>query len=240
VSVIGTSSEWADLIGPIVPEILKLVVASWRGMSSPTEDQSEDDITLALCRALQKNRTTRQLMFQIRPQVIELEPAAGNDLGRMDIAFIPLVPREDIYFCLESKKLNVTTNGRSRAYASEYVVFGMLRFVTGQYSRAVHHGGMIGYVLDGDVLRAMSNVEANVQKNHATLGMAAPGSLDASSVLPDDDRARETRHQRAHEEKLFCIHHLFMAARGGKEGGPLAEARPEVPALSLTRGGIAR
>lgn len=33
----------------------------------------------------------------------------------------------------------------------------MLRFVTGQYSKAVRHGGMIGYVLDGNVSRAMTN-----------------------------------------------------------------------------------
>ena len=45
----------------------------------------------------------------------------GEDLGRLDIAFIPLVPREDIYFCLESKRLNVVKDGKLRAYASEYV-----------------------------------------------------------------------------------------------------------------------
>ncbi|MEA2916556.1 MAG: hypothetical protein QOJ15_8637, partial [Bradyrhizobium sp.] len=30
--------------------------------------------------------------------MIELDPTAGQDQGRMDIAFQPLVPREDIYF----------------------------------------------------------------------------------------------------------------------------------------------
>ena len=98
-------------------------------------------------------------MFQIRTQVVELDPMPGEDLGRMDIVFIPLVPREDIYFCLESKRLNVVKDGETRAYASEYVTFGMLRFVTGQYSKAVRHGGMIAYVLDGNLSRAISNIE---------------------------------------------------------------------------------
>lgn len=211
-SVVGISTEWADLIDPMVPEILKLVVTTWEAMPSPASDEGEDTITVALCRALQQNRTARGLMFQIRTQVVELEPVSGEDLGRMDIVFIPLVPREDIYFCLESKRLNVTKDGKSRAYASEYVTFGMLRFVTGQYSRVVRHGGMIAYVLDGNRARAMSNVEANIRRQHSVLCMTAPGAFLASTVLTDDARARETHHNRAHEAKLFRIHHMFMAS----------------------------
>jgi len=150
-------------------------------------------------------------MFQIHTQLVELEPAIGEEFGRQDIVFIPLVPREDIYFCLESKRLNVVKKGKLRAYASEYVTFGMLRFVTGQYSKAVRHGGMIGYVLDGNVSQAITNVEGNVQTHHAALCMTSPGVLQSSTVLKDDARARETHHQRTHETTLFRIHHLFMA-----------------------------
>jgi hypothetical protein len=210
VTVIGTSAEWANLIDPMVPEIIKLVIATWEEMSSPPPDEGEDNITVALCRALQQSRTARGLMFQIRTQVVELEPVVGQDLGRMDIVFIPLVPREDIYFCLESKRLNVVKNGETRSYASEYVTFGMMRFVTGQYSKAVRHGGMVAYVLDGNLSRAMTNVEANIQKHHCALRMAAPGSFLPSGVLKDDSRARETHHSRTHEANLFSIHHLFM------------------------------
>jgi hypothetical protein len=142
-SVIGISTEWSDLIDPMLPEILRLVVASWQEMPTPASDDKEDDITNALWRTLKQNRTARGLMFQIRTQVVELDPMPGEDFGRMDIAFIPLVPREDIYFCLESKRLNVIKSCTLRTYASEYVRFGMLRFVTGQYSKAVHHGGML-------------------------------------------------------------------------------------------------
>jgi hypothetical protein len=211
VSIIGISTEWSDLIDPMVPEILNLVIASWQEMPSPATDEKEDNITVTLCRILMQNRTARGLMFQVRTQVVELDPMPGQDLGRLDIAFIPLVPREDIYFCLESKRLNVVKNGERRAYASEYVQFGMLRFVAGQYSKAVRHGGMIGYVLDGDVSDAMTNVEANIRQRHKELCMTPPGAFVSSTVLKGDTRARETHHQRAHETVLFRIHHLFMA-----------------------------
>jgi hypothetical protein len=111
---------------------------------------------------------------------------------------------------LESKRLNVVKNGEARAYASEYVTFGILRFVTGQYSKAVRHGGMIAYVLDGNLSRAMSNIENNMQRQHSALGMTAPGSFLPSTSLKGDARARETHHRRVHETQLFRIHHLFV------------------------------
>ncbi|HWH60679.1 MAG TPA: hypothetical protein VN682_23840 [Terriglobales bacterium] len=209
-TIIGASADWADLIDSMVPEILELVIASWQQMTSPVADEKEDDITIALWRLLTQNRTARGLMFQIRIQVVELDPVPGEDFGRMDIVFIPPVPREDIYFCLESKRLNAIKKGKPRTYASEYVRLGMLRFVTGQYSKAVQHGGMLGYVLDAKVPEAINSVEENIKQRHKELCMAPPGAFQPSSVIPADDRARETHHQRAHEKSCFRIHHLFM------------------------------
>jgi hypothetical protein len=210
-SIVGAPTDWSNLIDPLVPDILRLVIASWEGMRPPAPDAREDDISVELYRALQQNRTARGLMFQIGTQQVELDPAPGQDVGRMDITFRPLVPREDIYFCLECKRLNVNKDGVLRAYAAEYVTFGMLRFVTGQYANAVQHGGMIGYVLDGNVARAMANVESNLQTQHVVLRMTAPGAFQRSSILTRDDRARETHHGRDHQTTLFCVHHLFMA-----------------------------
>lgn len=211
-SVIGSPCEWADLIDPMIPEVLRLVVVTWRTMSPPLPDAKEDEITTALCRALRDNRTARELMFTIDTQLVELDPVPGEDLGRLDIAFRPLIPREDIYFCLECKRLNVVNKGQTRAYAAEYVLRGMIRFVTGQYSRAVRHGGMLGYVLDGRVDDAIANVSVNVQAQCGPLCMDQPGTMHPSSILTEEISARETVHRRSHESVEFRIHHLFMGA----------------------------
>jgi hypothetical protein len=211
--VVGSPAEWVDLIDPMVPAILSLVVSSWEEMPAHATDETEDNITLLLCRKLRQNKKARVLPFQVRPQTIELDPLPGSDeeTGRMDIVFIPITDDEDIYFCLESKRLNVVKDGKPRTYASEYVKKGMIRFVTGFYAKAVRHGGMLAYVLDGNVPKAMSNVEANIQINHAELCMASPGQFVQSRILTSDERARETHHQRSQESGLFRIHHLFMA-----------------------------
>jgi hypothetical protein len=209
-SILGPPTDWTDLIGSMVPVILQLVITTWEGMTLPGPDQREDDISEALCRALRKNREARKLMFQIHNQYVELEPAAGEDLGRIDIAFVPLVPREDIYFCFECKRLNVVANGTKRAYAAEYVTFGVVRFVNGQYALAVRHGGMLGYVLDGDIDGAIDNVESNLRSHCDALGMKPPGAFEPSAILPGDRRARETHHRRQNDSAPFSIHHLFM------------------------------
>ena len=209
-SVIGAPTEWTDLIDTLVPQILTLVIATWEGLSAPASDAREDDVTIALCRALRQNRTARALPFQVYTQQVELDPVPGEDMGRLDITFLPCIPREDIYFCLECKRLNVVKGDKRPAYASQYVRFGMLRFITGQYAKAVRHGGMVAYVLDGNVPRAIANVGANIRAQYSALCMTAPGAFLRSTVLKHDNRARETHHHRAHETNLFCIHHLFM------------------------------
>lgn len=141
---------------------------------------------------------------------------AGEEAGRLDIVFNLLVPSEEIYFCLEGKRLNVVTDDGKRTYASEYVRLGMMRFVSGQYSRAVRHGGMIGYVLDHEIGRAIERVEANVRAQWDALGMTQPEGLGRSVVLGrTEERARESHHRRKNENGTFCIHHLFMAPRRG-------------------------
>jgi hypothetical protein len=229
-SIMGAPGDWAGVIDSMVPDILHLVVTTWATLPLPSPDEKEDDITNRLCIALRQNRTSRELMFYVQPQMVELEPLAGQDLGRMDIAFLPtghgFVPREDIYFCLECKRLNVVNDGETRSYASEYVLYGMMRFVMGQYAKSVRHGGMLGYVLDGDVPRAIRNVQENVRARHAELRMDTPGQLEPSAILDRDARARETRHRRSHEPTAFRIHHLFMAGDPNRPSLLGAAARP--------------
>ncbi|MFH1747236.1 MAG: hypothetical protein ABIG44_09365 [Planctomycetota bacterium] len=219
-NVIGSPTNWADLLEQMLPQLLRLTIDTWRALPGRLGSDREDDITNALCSALRANRTVRQLPFYVDTQMVELDPAAGQDLGRLDIAFRPTglsgPPNESLYFCLECKRLNVPMNGRIRTYASEYVRHGMIRFVSGQYSRAVRHGGMLGYVLDSKVQAAINSIATIVQRQCTLLGMDPPGKLQLSSKVPlswivaDRVDARETHHRRKHDSAFFLIHHLFV------------------------------
>jgi len=209
-TLIGTPVQWANLIESLVPEIMDLVISTWKEMSPPP-DAYEDPTTEELCRCLRQNRHNSKLPFRIDIQMVELDPAVGQDQGRMDIVFSPMLPREDIYFCLECKRLNVINNGHVRSYATEYVTHGMMRFVSGKYSAVGRNGGMLGYVLDGNITQAIENVSRIIQNRHLDLGMQPPGHINTSTVRPGDSRVRETQHKRRHNSDPFQIHHIFVS-----------------------------
>lgn len=208
--MVGTPDQWVDLIDTMVPNILDLVTSAWEEMPPLAGDAHEDPTTETLCRLLRQHRNACELPFRIDYQMVELDPAAGQDQGRLDIAFSPMVPRENIYFALECKRLNVVGPGGVRSYAGEYVIHGMRRFIHGQYAAVVRHGGMLAYVLDRQLDSAIQNVSNAIRQRHVDLGMAPPGRMLASSVRDATTRFRETRHMRAHNSDPFAIHHIFV------------------------------
>lgn len=208
----GAPDDWLDLIASLVPQILRLVWSTWQTMPALEPDALEDPTTDELCRRLRGSRTAAELPIRIDIQMVELGTSADAEQGRMDIVFSPLVPTEQVYFCLECKRLNVIKEGTKRRLATEYVIHGMMRFITGRYASEVLEGGMLGYVLNGDVADATARVSAAVAARQVELGMERPGLLLQSGVLSEVEYARETRHRRGAADEQFIIHHLFVPA----------------------------
>lgn len=206
----GDPAGWDDLFANnLVPSVLELVLEAWATIDKPVGDEHEDATTVRLHCAMLKGKDRSRHAFLIRIQDVEVDTSLGKVTGRKDIAFFPAT-EEDIYFCLEAKRLNVVVNGVRKALADEYVKNGMQRFVDGKYGGRVRHGGMLGYVLDGDVARAMTNVSNNIDANRVALCMAQSGTWRRSSSRPTDTHARESVHYCLREPAGFLIHHVFV------------------------------
>ena len=69
------------------------------------------------------------------------------------------------------KRLNVPSDAGRRSLAKEYVMDGLSRFTTGQYSENLPVGFMLGYVLNGDVKYVASSVQAKIieHREHVAL-----------------------------------------------------------------------
>jgi hypothetical protein len=211
-SVAGNPEQWDDLFEQdLLPAVLTLVFATWHQIEKPAQDAREDDISKRLYLALVNGKDRNTHAFLIRYQDVEVDDDVSKESGRKDIVFFPSLFDEPIYFCLEAKRLNALVSGQRRSLADEYVKEGMQRFVDRKYSRHVRHGGMLGYVLDGDVDRAIGNVSNCIRLHRATLRMEEPAELLRSRIRPDDPHTRETRHRRPNETIVFCLHHLFVA-----------------------------
>ena len=212
-TILGNSEQWRDLLDSLVPDIVNVILAAWATMPPIAQDAKEDPVSEELCRRLRAAKDLSELPLQVRPQIVELDSAAaGVDQGRIDIVFLPLVPDEAIYFALECKRVNVRqADGSIRRYFSEYVTQGLTRFVTGQYSHAVRHGGMLAFVLDGDVDAAIAGILKNVLDKRDVLRMLG-AVIHPSRYAPTKPNLRETTHTRPGEAGEVVVQHFFMPA----------------------------
>jgi len=210
--IVGDTSNWDDFFQQdLVPAVLDYVVTTWEQMPKPGPSDLEDTISDKLYSALVNAKRRSGFPFLIRREDLEFDLDLAKESGRKDIVFFPSLQKEEIYLCLEAKRLNAVISGVRRSLADDYVKEGMQRFVDGKYARFVRHGAMLAYVLDGDTDRAMQNVENNIRKRLKELCMDKDrGGFIASTTRPDDPRTKETHHQRVHEKAVFRIHHVFM------------------------------
>ena len=215
--ITGDSVDWDDLFQEdLIPTVLSYITSTWDSMEKPGPTAHETDISLKLFIALKNSKKRNKLAFLIRYEDVEVDSDLEKVTGRKDIVIFP-GQDEEIYFCLEAKRLNALVSGKKRSLADEYVKEGMQRFVDGKYSPDVRHGGMLGYVLDGRITPAARNVEKNIRTQAKKLGMTLPGKFLPSSVRPDDSSAKETHHRRGDETTLFRIHHLFLKGEAGRQ-----------------------
>lgn len=207
---VGDTSCWDDFFQQnLVPAVLAYIITAWEQMPKPGPSDLEDAISDKLYSALVKAKRRNDFPFLIRREDLEFDTDLAKETGRKDIVFFPSL-QEQIYLCLEAKRLNAVISGVNRSLADEYIKEGMQRFVDGKYARYVRHGAMLAYVLDGNTNRAIQNIENNIRNRLPELRMDKNGGLVASTIRPDDCRTKETSHRRAHEKTVFHIHHLFV------------------------------
>ncbi len=223
----GDPSYWDDFFKDnLLPAVLAHVLATWRQMVKPGPSDLEDAISLKLYSALVNGKDRNSHAFLIRYQDMEVNTDLAKVMGIKDIVFFPSLQDEEVYLCLEAKRLNAVISGTRRSLADEYVKEGMQRFVDGKYSRKVRHGGMLGYVLDGDISLAMTNVLTNIKSHHKPLQMKPPGDWQNSTVLPKEPCAKESMHAGKEKDTTFRIHHLFI---NGVGAGATANSPPPAP-----------
>jgi hypothetical protein len=209
-TVVGDPGMWSDTFPDyLIPHILDLVTETWTSFEKPTPAEHEVPITRRLRRALKQAKDYQRLPVRIERESAEDDPVTGEELGRIDLKFLPAVSAlEEVYFAFECKRLNVLENGKRRTLAPAYVIEGMMRFVTGQYASIMQHGGMIGYVFDGRCNDAIRLVKSNIRKRYDALQLDVDSLLVQSRLRPNNPMIRETAHR---SSRSFLLHHIFLS-----------------------------
>jgi hypothetical protein len=150
-----------------IPSVTTAVSRPPSGKRRAVRQRLEDPITRNLIRRLRLDPTLRsQLHIESQRELIEESLDRDPDpTAYIDIAVLFFVGLNEVYLALECKRLNVVWPSGRRVLADKYVEKEMMRFVTGRYSPEHPLGGMIGYVMDGDVQGAFNSVITQIRES---------------------------------------------------------------------------
>ncbi|MCX7011431.1 MAG: hypothetical protein NTW86_02485 [Candidatus Sumerlaeota bacterium] len=193
----------------LIPEIIDLVLRSWRSFQRPRPDEEEVPITRRFREVLVREKNRADLPFTVWRESSEpADPVIGRETGRIDIVFLHGY-REGVYFAFECKRLNVRFPSGFSSQAAEYVgIDGMMCFITEKYARGLRHAGMIGYVMDGDVAAALRALTKAIVKKARDLCMSARSCLEPCAIR-GDDRVKETTHSLP--GRKLTLYHILLS-----------------------------
>ena len=138
------------------------------------------------------------------------DPTFGTELGRNDLRIYPPNHRgQTVFFVVECKRLQVTTDSGFKHLADKYVEEGMQRFVDGKYASKLPCGGMLGYVMDNRLDDAFTNVQGEIEARRTALRMKPKDPLRTpSTTVPRYRWSADSFHERTNDK--LCIHHVLV------------------------------
>src|SRR5262249_1688993 len=145
----------AWFVSDFVPEILALVLDTWKSFRRAPSVRLEQRITSLFSDALERTYEKQNRSWFIVPEMKRTDPKTGKEVARHDIRFFHRdVSGQRLYFILECKRLNILNKRGQICPNSSGYLLGMIKFVNETYGAGHPAGGMIGYVLDGKVSTA--------------------------------------------------------------------------------------
>jgi hypothetical protein len=189
---------------------MQLVWNTWQAFSLHRDVRLEPRITALFRAALIDAYVAAGRSWFVTLEDPVTDPTFGTEEGRNDLNLFP--PNhfgQQLFFTLECKRLRVTTSSGFKHMADRYVVEGVQRFVSGQYSAGLPCGGMLGYVMDNMVETAFKEVENELAARRAALKLISKKTWDTpSAILPHCVQSADTSHTRA--DRDFLLHHLLV------------------------------
>jgi hypothetical protein len=187
-----------------VKQAIELILRSWESFNAKVN--LEDKITNKFYAHLIENKSRSTYFFTIVPRPAEIDEQ-GEEVGEIDLKVI-YRSQEKTYFSFECKRLRVHFPSGFATLAGKYVTEGMCRYFNGQYARDLDKGGMLGYVMDGNIDVAVNDVEAAIEKRLSSLYMEENETLKVSSCITSK-QVKETLHKYG-PTKRFTIYHVFL------------------------------
>ncbi|NTJ65889.1 hypothetical protein G6M50_16505 [Agrobacterium rhizogenes] len=171
----GDLNAWLPQFRGLEERIADAVEAAWPICIAPLQSKKnalthEDHITEHLVQSLIRTKLVPgRIIYQY---TLLAEDADGNVSTPSNIDFVLTIgDDEDVYLACECKRLNVPYSTGVRGLVGEYVDEGLMRFVTGQYSRGLPLAMMLGYVMNAKTDLARRGVRRIMALRSTTIGL---------------------------------------------------------------------
>jgi len=205
-AVTGDINLWAkNFPSEYIPAVIRLILNSWQTFKF-TCKPLEVPITQRLCAHLRNNKDRSFDFFRIDWEPYEIDDR-GNITGRIDLKFSQGLD-EKVYFSFECKRLRVIFPSGFDSLASKYVTDGMSRYFNGQYAQGLDRGGMLGYVMDGNIDEAIKDVQKAIEERRQNLYMSEGHTLKEATII-SSEQVKESSHNYGPDGK-FVIYHIFL------------------------------
>ncbi len=182
-AIIGDSERWSVALLDAFGVVAAVIETVWPVCRADFHARrTENYITRRLIRRIRRDERIRDSFLQVESQRELLDDDPDTDTGPegyLDISILFWVGRNNLCLAIECKRLNVRNKkGERDSLAHEYVRKGMMRFVNRKYAPDLPLGGMIGYVMDGDIAFAFAAVKAKIRADAAALSCDLARSRD--------------------------------------------------------------
>jgi hypothetical protein len=230
--IAGDPHDWKDRFITVDDRLLQRILHLWPACVALLPGQPEEDIiTINLVHLLSIDAVVRRICYFV---IYQHEPfgthptGAKFSKGKIDIAFL-LDQERERYVAYECKRLNVI-HGTRASLATRYVNDGMMRFLTEQYAEGLPLGCMLGYVMDGDLTFALTQINGAIAAQKAPLGLIS----GPTSGQPTTGIERfSTGHQRPNKSNIELRHVLLPFSNSSQTSvaaGPAVSASNVAPA----------
>ena len=207
----GDLDKWLPHFRGLEERVASAVEAAWPACVAPLQSEEnamshEDHITKHLVQSLKRMKSfPGRFVYQYTllaeddhsnvsmPSIIDFVLTIGDD--------------EDVYLACECKRLNVPYKTGTRGLFDEYVVEGLMRFVSGQYANGLPAAMMLGYVMDARTDHAHRGVKRAIASRSTALRLQY---VQDAPVIADRPLRFHTTHL-CTPRHVIKVAHTFLA-----------------------------
>lgn len=194
----GYDARFIERVCQILPETIQTL----------GQNPEEDDITHNLRMRFHHDDVLRRMFYSWETQFEPPGLTPSGKYAREGIIDLVLFWDQDPsrYLAYEAKRLNATMPSGFQPLSGKYVSDGLARYVSEKYAEGLPFGGMLGYVLDGDLPAASDRISRVLESKSQKLALCClPGSLpNIGSAL-----RFQTRHVRRNGAEIEVVHTLL-------------------------------